>query len=199
MSNMRGTALPEDQTNITFSFFTTPYFFSTSIPQIPKDLEKNVVVLFFKVFLKNTYLIALSLSRGMWKLSCRPLWSSSLTRDVTWAPWLGSMDLSHWTTSSVQFSSVAHSCRTLCDYLDCSMPGFPVYHQLLELAQIQVCWVGDAIQPSHPLSSPSPSAFNLSQHQGLSQWVSSLQQVAKVLEFQLQHQSFQWTPKTDLL
>ena len=70
------------------------------------------------------------------------------------------------------------------------MPGFPVYHQLPELTQTHV-QVGDAIQPSHPLSSPSPPAFNLSQHQGLSQGVSSLHQVAKVLEFQLQQQSFQ--------
>ena len=72
-----------------------------------------------------------------------------------------------------------------------SMPGVPVYHQLPESTQTHVHWVGDAIQPSHPLSSPSP-AFNLSQHQGLFQWVSSLHQAAKVLEFQLQHQSFQW-------
>ena len=79
-----------------------------------------------------------------------------------------------------QFSSVAQSCPTLCDPVDCTTPGFPVHHQLPELAQTHVHWVGDAIQPSHPLSSPSP-AFNLSQHQGLFQWVSSLHQVAKVL------------------
>ena len=101
--------------------------------------------------------------------------------------------------SSVQFSSVAQSCPTLCDPMDCSTPGFPVHHQLLELAQTHIHWVGDAIQPSHPLSSPSPPAFNLSQHQSLFKWVSSSHQVAKVLEFQLQHQSFQWTPRTDLL
>ena len=74
----------------------------------------------------------------------------------------------------------------------------PPYHQLPESTQTHVHWVGDAIQPSHPLSSPSPPTLNLSQHQGLFQWVSSLHQVAKVLEFQLQHQSFQWTPRTDL-
>ena len=66
-----------------------------------------------------------------------------------------------------QFSSVARSCPTLCNHMDCSTPGFPVHHQLLELAQIHVHWVSDAIQPSHPLSSPSPPAFNLSQHRGL--------------------------------
>jgi hypothetical protein len=100
--------------------------------------------------------------------------------------------------SSVQFSSVAQSCRTLCNPMNCSTPGFPVHHQLLESTQTHVHWVGDAIQSSHPLSFPSP-AFNHSQHQGLFQWVSSSHQVAKVLEFQLQHQSFQWTPRTDLL
>ena len=86
-----------------------------------------------------------------------------------------------------QFSSVTQSCPTLCDPVDCSMPAFPVHHQLLELTQTRVHWVGDAIQSSHPLSSPSPPAFNLSQHQALFQWVSSLHQVAKVWEFQLQH------------
>ena len=84
-----------------------------------------------------------------------------------------------------QFSSVAQSFLTLQDPMDCSMPGVPVHHQLLEFTQIHVHWVGDAIQSSHPLSSPSPPAFNLSQHQGLFQWVSSLHQVAKVLELQL--------------
>ena len=88
------------------------------------------------------------------------------------------------------FSSVAQSCLTLCDLMDCSTPGLPVHHQLLESTQTHVHWVSDAIQSSYPLSSPSPPALNLSQHQGLFQWVSSSHQVAKVLEFQLQHQSF---------
>ena len=74
--------------------------------------------------------------------------------------------------------------------MDFSMPGFPVHHQLLEPTQTHIHFVGDAIQPSHPLSSPSPPAFNLSQHQGLFKRVSSLHQVAKVLEFQLQHLPF---------
>ena len=72
-----------------------------------------------------------------------------------------------------QFSSVTQSSPTLCDPMDYSMPGFPVHHQLPELAQTHVHWAGDAIQPSHPLLPPSPPAFNLSQHQGLFQWVSS--------------------------
>ena len=100
---------------------------------------------------------------------------------------------------SVQLSSVAQSCPTLCNPMDCSTPGLPVHHQLPEFTQTHVHWVADAIQQFHPLSSPSPPAFNLSQHQGLCQWVSSSHQVAKVLELQLQHQSFQWTPRTDVL
>ena len=100
---------------------------------------------------------------------------------------------------SVLFSSVTQSCPTLCDPMNCSTPGFPVHHQLPELAQIHVHRIGEAIQPSHPLLSPSPPAFNLSQHQGLLQWLSSSHQVAKVLEFQLQHQIFQWIFRTDFL
>ena len=73
----------------------------------------------------------------------------------------------------------------------------PVYHQLPESTRTHVCWVGDAVQSPYSLSSPSPPAFNLSHHQGLFKWVSSSHQVAKVLEFQLQHQSFQWTFRTD--
>ena len=107
--------------------------------------------------------------------------------------------LSFLSTSVIKFSSVAQSCSTLCDPMECSTPGFPVHHHLLEFAQINVHWIGDAIQQSHPLSSPSPTAFNLSQDQGLSQWVSSSHQVAKVLELQLQHQSFQRNPRADLL
>ena len=100
---------------------------------------------------------------------------------------------------SIQFNSVAQSCPTLCNPMNHSTPGLPVHHQLPESTQAHVHWVGDAIQPSHPLLSPFPPALNLSQDQGLFKWVSSLLQVAKVLELQLQHQSFQWTSRTDLL
>ena len=85
-------------------------------------------------------------------------------------------------------SSVAQLCLTFCDPMNRSTPGLPIHHQLPESTQTHVHWVGDAIQPSHPLSSPSPPAPNLSQHQGLFKWVSSSHQVAaKVLEFQLKH------------
>ena len=97
------------------------------------------------------------------------------------------------------FSSVTQSCPTLWDSMDWSTLGFPVNQQLSELAQSHVLPVGDAIQPSHPLLSPSPPAFSLSQHQGLFKQVSSSHQVAKVLELQLQHQSFQWILRTDFL
>ena len=90
----------------------------------------------------------------------------------------------------LQFSSVAQLCPSLCDPMNCSMPGLPVHQQLLEFTQTHVHRVGDAIQPSHPLSSPSPPALNPSQHQGLFQWVNSSHEVSKVLEFQLQHHSF---------
>ena len=96
-----------------------------------------------------------------------------------------------------QFSSVHELCLTLCHRMDCSTPALPVHHQLPEVTKTHVHWVGDAIQPSHPLSLSSPPAFNLSQHQGLFQWVSSSYQVAIVLE--LQHQSFQWIFRTDFL
>ena len=121
-----------------------------------------------------------------WKFST--MWNISI--EGIMVPWLN-------TTKILQFSSVTHSCLTLWDPMDCSTPGFPVHHQLLEFTQTHVQWVGDAIQPSHPLSSPSPPTFNLSQRQGLFKWVSPSHQVAKVLEFQ--HQSFQWIFRTDFL
>ena len=103
-----------------------------------------------------------------------------------------------WAHSSAQFSHSVVSDSLRPHGLHASMPGFPVHHQLPELAQTNVHRVGDAIQPSYPLS-PSPLAFNLSQQQGLFQWISSSHQVAEVLELQLQHQSFQWIFRTDFL
>ena len=119
---------------------------------------------------------------------------SKLQWDITlyWSEW----------SSSKSIRSDQISCSVVsdfCDPMNRSTPGLPVHHQLPEFTQTHVHWVGDAIQPSHPLSSPSTPAFNLSQHQGFSQWVSSSHQVAKVLEFQLQHQSFQWIIRTDFL
>ena len=105
-----------------------------------------------------------------------------------------------WRILSIVFSSVAQSYSTLCDPMNHSTPGLSVHHQLPEFTQTHVHRVSDAIQPSHPLSSPSPPALNFTQRQGLFKWVSSSHQVAEVLEFQLQHQSFQWIyRRTDLL
>ena len=134
--------------------------------------------------------------RRCWICDPRLRWRLYEIRDISHAFKYGPHGLRFIQFSSVQsFSHVWVSC----DPMDCSTPGFPVHHQLPELAHTHVHQVSDAIQPSHPLSSPSPPAFNLSQHQCLFQWVSSSHQVAKVLEFQLQHQSFQWIFRTDFL
>ena len=120
-------------------------------------------------------LISRILSRKL--LSIHSFQTVGLTERKDW--------LSAWLFSSVQFSSVAQSCLTLCDPMNCSMPGLPVDQQLPEFTQTHVHLVSDAIQPSHPLSSPSPPAPNPSQHQTLFQWVNSSSEVDKVLEFQL--------------
>ena len=111
---------------------------------------------------------------------------------------LAELDI-HMPRNEAQFSSVTQSCPTLCDPVDWSTLDLPVHHPLPEFTQTHVHWVGDAIQPSHPLLIPSPPIFNLSQHQGLFKWGSSSHQVAKVLEFQLQHQSFHQIFRTDCL
>ena len=124
--------------------------------------------------------------KSLWGIMCARSWPTGI-RSAT-------------IHGDLQFSSVQPlSCVRLCDPMNRRMPGLPVHHQLPEFTQTHVHRVSDAIQPSHPLSSPSPPAPNPFQHQGLFQWVSSSHEVAKVLEFQLQHQSFQWTPRTDLL
>ena len=123
---------------------------------------------------KASFLLALTLT-----YSC---WTSHIILFIS--PVLTTVYVHPDRTTSVQFSSVSQWCPPLCDPIHCSTPGFPAHHQLLELAQTHVHRVSDAIQPSYPLSSPSPPAFNLSQHQGLFQWLSSSHQVAKVLELQ---------------
>ena len=100
---------------------------------------------------------------------------------------------------SDQIRSVAQSCPTLCDPMNHSTPGLPVHQQLPEFTQTHVHRVSDAIQPSHPLLSPSPLASNPSQHHSLFQWVNSSHEVAKVLELQLHHHYFQRNPRADLL
>ena len=121
-----------------------------------------------------------------------------LVTTMTW--WLQSWrkNLRHRTLSD-QIRSVAQLCPTLRNPMNGSTPGLPIHHQLLEFIETHVHQVSDAIQPSHPLSSPSPPAPNPSQHQSLFQWVNSSHEVARVLEFQLQHHSFQRNPRADLL
>ena len=150
----------------------------------------------------------------IWKDTCTPKFTAALfTATKTWKKpkcplteeWIKKMwyNMHMYNTHTYMnngiFSSVTQSCPTLCEPMDCSTPGFPVLYQLPELTQTHVHRGDDVIQPSHPLSSPAPPAFNPSQRQGLFQWVNSLHEVTKVLEIQLQHQSFQWTPRTDLL
>ena len=102
-------------------------------------------------------------------------------------------------TASLSCCSSTQLCPTLCDAMDCSTPGFPALHRLPESAQTCILWVSDRLQPSCPLTSPSPPALNLPHHEGLFQWVDSFHQVAKILELQLQHQSFQWIFRVDYL
>ena len=132
------------------------------------------------------------MDRGVW-------WATVHGVAKSWSDWATNTFTSLVKGVLVQVSSVTQSCLTLCDPMNHSTPGFPVHHQLPESTQTHVHCVGDAIQTSHPLSSPSPPTFSLSQHQGFFKWVSPSHQVAKVLEFQLQHQSLQWAPRTDLL
>ena len=121
---------------------------------------------------------------------------SSWPRNWTGVSCIAGRIVTNW-ACSFHFSSVAQSFPTLCDPMNCKTPG-PVHQQFPESTQTHVHWVGNAIQPFHPLSSLSP-AFSLPQHQGLFQWMGSLHQVAKGLELQLQHQSFQWIFRSDFL
>ena len=117
--------------------------------------------------------------------SCLQSSSASGYLPKSWLFPSGSQSIGASTSASVNFSSVLQSCPILCDPMDCSTPGFPVLHHLPELVQTYTRWVSHAIQISHPLSSLSPPALNLSQHKGIFKWVSSSHHVGKVLEFQL--------------
>ena len=151
-------------------------------------------------FLRRCRLSAFLILPSYLLLRLSSIWSHLIGKDSFLLP------SSHWKErdslplgmTPLKISSV-QSCPTLCDPMDCSTPALPVHHQLLELTQTQIHWVSDATQPSHPLSSPSPPAFNLSQHQGLFQGASSSHQMAKVFQFQPQDQSFQRIFRTDYL
>ena len=161
---------------------------------------------FFKVHLSHPYMTTgktIALTRWTFNGKVMSLLFNMMSRWImAFLPRGKGLLISCWSTtySDFQFSSVQLlSCVRLCDPMNHSTPGLPVHHQLPEFTQTRVHQVSDAIQPSHPLSIPSPPAPNPSQHQSLLQWVNSSHEVAKVLEFQLQHQSFQWTPRTNLL
>ena len=128
-----------------------------------------------------------------------PLFSPAVLKGQGIGTQTGELCSSYLCTLKCCSCSVAQLCLSLCNPMDCSTPGFPVLHCLPEFAHTHVHWVGDVIQPSHPLSSPSPPALNLTQHQSLLQWVSCLHQVAKVLELQPQPQFFQWIFRVDFL
>ena len=160
--------------------------------------KEHGTIFFFLELLIISYHQPEKLRKGQKEMPCVLLPSRILLLEIylVWAMCVppGRTLESETTCKLNQFSR-----SVMSDPLDSSMPGFPVYHQLVKLAQTQVQRVSDAIQPFHSLLSPSHPAFNLPQHQGLFHWVSSSHQVAKVLEFQLQHQSFQWIFRTDFL
>ena len=135
---------------------------------------------------------------ALWPGFCAQFGYAVIT-DLQWEIHIWSLSGFWHRTSQIICCPVTKSCATLCDPMNCSMPGFPVLHYLPGLAKTHVHWVGDSIQTSYPLLLSSLPALNLSQHQGLFPWVGSLHQVAEVLELQLQHQSFQWIPRTDFL
>ena len=157
------------------STFTAPSFriwnSSTGIPSPP-------LWTLFIVMLPKDHLTSHSRMSGS-RLVIKPLWLSGSWKSFLYSS-VYSCHLFLISPASIQFSSVTQSCPTLCDPMNRSTPGLPVHHQLPEPTQIHVHWVGDAIQPSHPLPSPSSPALNLSQHQGLFQWVNSSHEVAKV-------------------
>ena len=162
------------------------FFFSCNSAALEKENKNNDCAVFLEAITRRISINPLV-----------PLLYLGLRRPGISAPW--GFHIFYSGRDESKFCSVTRLYLTLCDAMDCSTPGFLVHHQHLELPQIHVQCVSDAIQPSHPLSSPTFPAFNLSQNQGLSQWLSSSHQVAKVLEFQLQHQSFQWIFRIDFL
>ena len=169
------------------------------------------------LYLKTTVTLKTCLDRSRWRLLC--FWVS---QETLWYVWPRLIIVhTHTAFSCYHYGAntqitgltleprtavilgccclITNSCLTLCDPMGCSTPGFPILHHLLEFAQTHVHCVIDAIQPSHLLSPASPPALSLSQNQGLFQWVSSFHPMAKVLELQLQHQSFQWIFRVDFL
>ena len=181
------------------------HFSLASFILLAESLAYSAASSLFSYSLPHFLPYLLLLQSNMLTFVLQNTWSKKMLNSGCFGPSfliISGLRLSHNILVDIIFTSVssgAQSCLILCDSTDCRIPGFPVHHQLLEPAQTHVHRVGDAIQPSLPLSSPSPPVFNLAEHQGLFQWVSSSNQGATVLEVQLQHQSFQWIFRTDFL
>ena len=175
-------------------FYGEVSFFHFSLFLFKKNISKSIyfIVKAFNLFLYLAFVLYISTSHPIPRWNHKNIQLYILSKLLTYLEFAVS-----WVWG--QFSSVAQLCPTLWDPMDYSMLGFPVIHQLPEPTQTHVHCISDAIQPSHPLLSPSPPAFNLSQYQGPFHWVSSSHHVAKVLEFQFQHQFFQWIFRTDFL
>ena len=165
------TVLPNSYTIMQYNFLPFPYISCIQVIPPVMPFSNQTGTSWYGISHKHT---RTHKEREKWNLSILSLTIILLS--------LAIRKLFTWLT---QFSSVAQLCPTLCDPMNCSTPGLPVHHQLPEFTQTHVHRVGDAIQPSHPLSSPSPPAPNPSQHQSPFQWVNSSHEVAKVLEFQL--------------
>ena len=184
------------------------------IQTLPKYLQvqtnpKQIIVHRVKLFVLFSSLLASLMHFVIFKCNeeqiCMAGWLEQRSREYAYTTFGLIQPYSHHlhlAPGVIQFSSVqslSHVWLFVTPCMNRSTPGLPVHHQLPEFTQTHVHQVGDAIQPSHPLSSPSPPALNPSQPQGLFQWVNSSHEEAKVLKFQRQHQSFQWTPRTDFL
>ena len=189
MSSSRGSSQPKDQTQVSHiadGFFTVWATREVEACEIHHPLNHWCLCCCLWAL---SSVLQLAVTR-----TCRPAGCSPTCTFLESSPSQPGTVFAHPPPSCHSF---AQSCPTLCDPMDCSTSAFPVLHHLPEFAQTHVHWVSDAIQPSHPLPSPSPPAFNLSQYQSLFQWISSSHQVAKVLE--LQHQSFKWIFRVDFL
>ena len=176
-------------------FFSDPMDCSLHKILCPWDFPGKSTGVGFHFLLQGIFL-----TRNWIHVSCIDrLFFFFLTTELPGKPWTLVRQIIYLDRFISWFSSVTQSYLTLCDLMNHSTPGLPVHHQIPEFTQTHVHQVSDVIQPPHPLSSRSLPAPNPSQHQGIFQWVNSSHEVAKVLEFQLQHQSFQWTLKIDLL
>ena len=163
------------------------WLFATPWTAACQSIEMLICLLFFNLLMWYNSAIDLQILKTPCILGINPIWSECMTFLIYCWIQIASILIRNFGSMFINdCCSVTQLCPTFCDTIDWSTPGYPVLHYLLEYAQIHVHWISDAIQPSNLLLSPSPLAFNLSQHQGLFHWVDFSCQVAKVLEIQLQ-------------